>query len=43
LVRAATERGIQVSPIPGASALLAAVVASGLDVDLFTFLGFLAG
>jgi 16S rRNA (cytidine1402-2'-O)-methyltransferase len=42
LVRAATERGIQVSPIPGASALLAALVASGLDVDRFTFLGFLA-
>jgi 16S rRNA (cytidine1402-2'-O)-methyltransferase len=42
LVRAATERGIQVSPIPGASALLAALVASGLDVDRFTFLDFLA-
>ena len=42
LVRAAAESGIQVSPIPGASALLAALVASGLDVDRFTFLGFLA-
>jgi 16S rRNA (cytidine1402-2'-O)-methyltransferase len=30
-----------VSPIPGASALLAALVASGLDVDRFTFFGFL--
>lgn len=42
LVRAATEAGIRVSPIPGASALLAALVASGLDVDRFTFFGFLA-
>jgi 16S rRNA (cytidine1402-2'-O)-methyltransferase len=42
LVRAATEAGIRVSPIPGASALLAAVVASGLDVGRFTFFGFLA-
>ena len=29
------------SPVPGASALLAALVASGLDVDRFTFFGFL--
>jgi len=42
LVRAATEAGVRVSPIPGASALLAALVASGLDVDRFTFFGFLA-
>jgi 16S rRNA (cytidine1402-2'-O)-methyltransferase len=42
LVRAAVEAGVQVSPIPGASALLAALVASGLDVDRFTFMGFLA-
>jgi 16S rRNA (cytidine1402-2'-O)-methyltransferase len=42
LVRAASEAGVQVSPVPGASALLAALVASGLDVDRFTFLGFLA-
>src|SRR5437016_2526889 len=32
LVRAAIDAGIQVTPIPGASALLAALVASGLDV-----------
>ncbi len=32
----------RVAPIPGASALLAALVASGLDVDRFTFFGFLA-
>ena len=42
LVRAAVEAGIRVSPVPGASALLAALVASGLDVDRFTFFGFLA-
>jgi 16S rRNA (cytidine1402-2'-O)-methyltransferase len=33
---------VRVSPVPGASALLAALVASGLDLDRFTFLGFLA-
>jgi len=42
LVRAAVEAGIRVSPIPGASALLAALVACGLDVERFTFFGFLA-
>jgi 16S rRNA (cytidine1402-2'-O)-methyltransferase len=42
LVRAAAEAGVRVSPVPGASALLAALVASGLDVDRFTFFGFLA-
>jgi 16S rRNA (cytidine1402-2'-O)-methyltransferase len=41
LVRSAVEAGIAVSPIPGASALLAALVASGLDVGRFTFFGFL--
>ena len=41
LVRAAVEAGIRVSAIPGASALLAALVASGLDLDRFTFYGFL--
>ena len=41
LVRAAIDAGVQVVPIPGASALLAALVASGLDVDRFTFMGFL--
>jgi 16S rRNA (cytidine1402-2'-O)-methyltransferase len=40
LVRAAVEAGVAVSPVPGASALLAALVASGLDVDRFTFFGF---
>jgi 16S rRNA (cytidine1402-2'-O)-methyltransferase len=41
LVRAAVDAGVQVSPVPGASALLAALVASGLDVERFTFFGFL--
>ena len=41
LVKAAADAGIQITPIPGASALLAALVASGLDVDRFTFFGFL--
>ena len=42
LVRAAVEAGLRVSPVPGASALLAALVASGLEADRFTFFGFLA-
>jgi 16S rRNA (cytidine1402-2'-O)-methyltransferase len=42
LVHAAIEAGVSVSPVPGASALLAALVASGLSVDRFTFFGFLA-
>lgn len=41
LVRAAVEAGVTVSPIPGASALLAALVASGLSLERFTFYGFL--
>lgn len=41
LVRAAIEADIAVVPIPGASALLAALVASGIESDQFTFLGFL--
>jgi 16S rRNA (cytidine1402-2'-O)-methyltransferase len=42
LVRAALDAGVTVTPIPGASALLAALVASGLDATRFTFYGFLA-
>ena len=41
LVRAAIDDGIRVVPIPGASALLASLVASGLDAARFTFFGFL--
>ena len=41
LVRAAIDAGVAVIPIPGASALLAALVASGLDAGRFTFFGFL--
>ncbi len=41
LVRRAVERGLALSPIPGASALTAAVAASGLVDQGFSFLGFL--
>lgn len=41
LVAAAIEAGIDVVPIPGASALLAALVGSGVAGDQFTFFGFL--
>lgn len=41
LVLAAIEAGIDVIPVPGASALLAALVGSGLAGDQFTFFGFL--
>jgi 16S rRNA (cytidine1402-2'-O)-methyltransferase len=41
LIRAAIERGVAVSPIPGASALLSALVVSGLPTDSFVYLGFL--
>ena len=40
LVRAAIEIGATVEPIPGASACLAALVASGLPPQPFTFAGF---
>jgi 16S rRNA (cytidine1402-2'-O)-methyltransferase len=41
LARAAIEAGISVHPIPGASALLASLVVSGLDTSRFMFFGFL--
>lgn len=41
LLVAAIEAGIDVIPIPGPSALTAALSASGLPTDRFTFVGFL--
>lgn len=41
LVRAALDAGHTVTPIPGPSALVAALVASGLPTDAFLYLGFL--
>jgi len=41
LVRAAIENDINVVPIPGPSALIAALVAAGLPTDEFYFAGFL--
>jgi 16S rRNA (cytidine1402-2'-O)-methyltransferase len=41
LVGQALERGIRVVPVPGASAVLAALTASGLPSDAFLFAGFL--
>ena len=40
LVRAVLEAGHEVSPVPGASAVLAALVGSGLPAARFAFLGF---
>lgn len=41
LVRAAAEQGLRVVPVPGATAFVAALVASGLPTDEFFFGGFL--
>lgn len=40
LVRAAIDAGVTISPVPGASALLSALVGAGLDASVFTFFGF---
>jgi 16S rRNA (cytidine1402-2'-O)-methyltransferase len=40
LVGAALDAGVRVSPIPGPSAIMAALSASGLPADRFVFLGF---
>jgi 16S rRNA (cytidine1402-2'-O)-methyltransferase len=40
LVRGVLDAGHEVVPVPGASALLAALVASGLEPEPFTFFGF---
>lgn len=42
LVRLARERGIRVVPVPGPSALIAALSVSGLPTDRFVFEGFLS-
>jgi len=41
LIRACIEKGIQVEVIPGPSAVLTALVGSGLPTDRFLFVGFL--
>ncbi len=41
LVKAFRDNGFDVVPIPGASALIAAISASGMPTDRFVFLGFL--
>ncbi len=41
LVAAAHERGVRVSPLPGAGAALAALSCAGFDADRFVFEGFL--
>jgi 16S rRNA (cytidine1402-2'-O)-methyltransferase len=41
LIAAAIEHGIQVVPVPGASAVITALVVSGLPADQFLYLGFL--
>ena len=41
LVALAVQAGIKVVPLPGANAALSALVSSGLDTALFTFIGFL--
>lgn len=41
LIRASTRAGIQVVPVPGPSAVITALVVSGLPTDRFLYLGFL--
>ncbi len=41
IVLAAIERGITIVPIPGAAAVIAGLIASGLPTDSFLFVGFL--
>lgn len=41
IVKIAIEKNIKVVPIPGACALITALIASGLDSKEFTFMGFL--
>lgn len=41
LIKAALEEGIRIEPIPGPTAFLTALVASGLPMNQFVYLGFL--
>ena len=41
LIVAANQRGIPVTPVPGPSAVITALVISGLPVDRFSYIGFL--
>lgn len=41
LIRDCLEAGVEIVPIPGASALLSGLVGSGLPMDKFVYLGFL--
>ena len=41
LVQAALERGMPVVPVPGANAVITALVGSGLPTDAFVYVGFL--
>ena len=41
IVKVAIENNIKVTPIPGACALITALISSGLDASEFTFIGFL--
>lgn len=41
LIKAAIENGVEVAPIPGPSAIITAVVVSGLPTHEFTYLGYL--
>lgn len=41
LIREAIKNDIELSPIPGPTALISAVVASGLEIDRFVFAGYL--
>ena len=40
LIRAAIDAGLKVEPVPGPSAVLAALAASGLPTEAFSFVGF---
>ena len=40
IVREAVDAGVRVEPVPGASAVLSALVASGISTEEFVFLGF---